>query len=197
MVPLGPPLAQYGVVLVSANYRLGPFGFLAHPTLTAESPHHSSGNYCLLDQLEALRWVRENIAAFGGDPTRVTVMGQSAGAVDACLLMVSKAETARASSTKTFVHPWPITSSPELANNPENFSRKHSISVTIQGPCPKISYKTPHFSSCEFSKLMSSLVIFFRKDASLLRIKTLIAPTQCRPLDGLDCMWASFRNVSY
>jgi para-nitrobenzyl esterase len=89
MTPLAPALAPLGVVVVSANYRLGPFGFLALPALTAESPHHSSGNYGLLDQLQALQWVRENIAHFGGDPARVTVMGQSAGAVDICLLMAS------------------------------------------------------------------------------------------------------------
>ena len=78
-----------GVVVVSANYRLGPLGFLVHPVLTAESKHHSSGNYGLLDQIQALRWVRENITQFGGDPDRITVMGQSGGAVDICLLMAS------------------------------------------------------------------------------------------------------------
>jgi para-nitrobenzyl esterase len=89
LTPLGPALSRLGVVVVSANYRLGPLGFLAHPALTAESEHHSSGNYGLLDQLQALKWVRENISRFGGDPHRVTVMGQSAGAVDVCLLMSS------------------------------------------------------------------------------------------------------------
>jgi para-nitrobenzyl esterase len=89
LVPLGPVFSRLGVVVVSANYRLGPFGFFAHPALTAESEHQSSGNYGLLDQLQALKWVRENIAQFGGDPGRVTVMGQSAGAVDICLLMAS------------------------------------------------------------------------------------------------------------
>jgi para-nitrobenzyl esterase len=89
MTPLGPALAPLGVVVVSANYRLGPFGFLAHPALTEESPHHSSGNYGLLDQIKAIRWVRQNVAHFGGDPGRITVMGQSAGAVDVCLLMAS------------------------------------------------------------------------------------------------------------
>jgi para-nitrobenzyl esterase len=89
LTPLGPPLSRLGVVFVSANYRLGPLGFLAHPALTAESEHHSSGNYGLLDQLQALKWVRENISRFGGDPSRITVMGQSAGAVDICLLMAS------------------------------------------------------------------------------------------------------------
>jgi para-nitrobenzyl esterase len=87
--PLGPAFARLGVIVVTANYGLGPFGFLAHPALTAESPHHSLGNYGLLDQMQALRWVKENIAQFGGDPERVTVMGQSAGAVDVCTLMAS------------------------------------------------------------------------------------------------------------
>jgi para-nitrobenzyl esterase len=89
MTPLGPTLSRLGVVVVSANYRLGPFGFLAHPLLTAESEHHSSGNYGLLDQLQALKWIHNNIGRFGGDPARVTVMGQSAGAADICLLMSS------------------------------------------------------------------------------------------------------------
>ena len=89
MTALGPALTPYGVVVVSANYRLGPFGFLALPTLTDESEHHSSGNYGLLDQVQALRWVRDNISKFGGDPARVTAIGQSSGAVDICLLMSS------------------------------------------------------------------------------------------------------------
>lgn len=93
MTPLGPVLSPRGLVVVSANYRLGPFGFMAHSALTAESPHHSSGNYGLLDQIQALQWVRENIARFGGDPTRVTAIGQSAGAVDVCLLMASPLST--------------------------------------------------------------------------------------------------------
>ncbi len=82
-------LVQHGVVLVTVNYRLGIFGFLSLPELTKESPHHSSGNYGLLDQLLALRWVHDNIAKFGGDPANVTVFGQSAGAIDAGYLMVS------------------------------------------------------------------------------------------------------------
>jgi para-nitrobenzyl esterase len=89
MTPLGPTLSRLGVLVVSANYRLGPLGFLAHPALTAESEHQSSGNYGLLDQLQALKWVHEHIDRFGGDARRVTVLGQSAGAVDICLLMVS------------------------------------------------------------------------------------------------------------
>lgn len=85
----GTNLANKGVVVVNVNYRLGPFGFLAHPALTGESTHGSSGNYALLDQIAALRWVQRNISAFGGDPSRVTIFGQSAGAFDVCLLMAS------------------------------------------------------------------------------------------------------------
>lgn len=72
-------LVRKGVVLVTFNYRLGVLGYLAHPALSAESPHRSSGNYGLLDQIAALKWVQANIAAFGGDPTNVTVFGESAG----------------------------------------------------------------------------------------------------------------------
>jgi para-nitrobenzyl esterase len=79
----GEKLARHGVVVVTANYRLGIFGFFAHPELTLESPHHASGNYGLMDQIMALQWVRDNIAHFGGDPKNVTIFGQSAGAVDA------------------------------------------------------------------------------------------------------------------
>ena len=85
----GTALAEKGVVLVTINYRLGPFGFLAHPALTAESPHASSGNYGLLDKVAALEWVRDNIAVFGGDPGNVTIFGQSAGSWSVCYLMAS------------------------------------------------------------------------------------------------------------
>ena len=72
-------LVQHGVIVVTINYRIGVFGFLAHPALTAESPAHASGNYGLMDQQAALQWVRRNIASFGGDPGRVTIFGESAG----------------------------------------------------------------------------------------------------------------------
>jgi para-nitrobenzyl esterase len=85
----GVPLTRHGVLLVTLNYRLGVMGFLSHPELTAESPHHSSGNYGLLDQLAALNWVKQNIAQFGGDPDNVTLFGESAGAIDAVRLMAS------------------------------------------------------------------------------------------------------------
>ncbi len=85
----GSRLARLGVIVVTLNYRLGPFGFLAHPLLAAEQPLHVSGNYGLLDQIAALKWVRGNIGAFGGDPSRVTLFGHSAGATSIYMMMVS------------------------------------------------------------------------------------------------------------
>ena len=91
--PLGETLARRGIVVVSINYRLGIFGFYSTPQLTAESPDHRSGNYGQLDQLAALDWVQKNIARFGGDPHRVTVAGQSSGALDICNLIASPLAT--------------------------------------------------------------------------------------------------------
>lgn len=85
----GDRLAQRGIVVVTIAYRLGPLGFLAHPELTAESPVRSSGNYGLLDQIAALEWIQRNIGAFGGDRRRVTIAGQSAGAMAVSILMAS------------------------------------------------------------------------------------------------------------
>ena len=82
-------LVRRGVVLVTINYRLGALGFLVHPELARESPHHVSGNYGLMDQVAALEWVRKNIRKFGGDPRNVTAAGESAGAFDISLLMTS------------------------------------------------------------------------------------------------------------
>ncbi len=84
----GEPLATQGVVVVSINYRLGIYGFLAHPELSRESPEGVSGNYGILDMVAALKWVNRNIAAFGGDPNNVTIFGESAGGTAVCLLMV-------------------------------------------------------------------------------------------------------------
>ncbi len=82
-------LGGRGVVLVSLQYRLGVFGFLSHPALTAESPDHASGNYGLMDQIAALKWIQHNIEAFGGDPHNITLFGHSAGAEDVGLLLTS------------------------------------------------------------------------------------------------------------
>lgn len=85
----GAVLARKGVLVVSMNYRLGVFGFLAHPELTAESGRGSSGNFGLMDQIAALQWVRRNIAAFGGDAGNVTIVGGSSGSYSVCALMAS------------------------------------------------------------------------------------------------------------
>jgi para-nitrobenzyl esterase len=85
----GRKLAERGVIVVSINYRLGVLGWLAHPGLSAESSQHLSGNYGLLDQIAALQWVRANVGAFGGDPARVTIAGESAGALSVMYLLES------------------------------------------------------------------------------------------------------------
>ena len=85
----GIAFARQGIVFVSLSYRLGALGFLALPELTAESPHGVSGNYGLLDMIEGLKWVKQNIKAFGGDPSKVTIMGESAGAIAVSMLCAS------------------------------------------------------------------------------------------------------------
>lgn len=82
-------IVHHGVILVTLQYRLGVFGFLSHPALTAQSAHHASGNYAIQDQVAVLKWVQANIAAFGGDPNNVTIFGQSAGAQDVGHLMLT------------------------------------------------------------------------------------------------------------
>ena len=85
----GTELARKGVIMVSTAYRVGKLGFLAHPQLSAEDPHGVSGNYGLLDQIAALRWIRDNISAFGGDPDKVTIFGESAGGISVSMLCAS------------------------------------------------------------------------------------------------------------
>ena len=85
----GEKLAKKGVVLVSIAYRVGQLGFLAHPELSAENPNHVSGNYGILDQIAALKWIQKNIAAFGGDPSKVTIFGESAGGISVSMLCAS------------------------------------------------------------------------------------------------------------
>ena len=89
----GANLAKKGVVLVSIAYRVGQLGFLAHPELSAESPHHVSGNYGLLDMIAGLQWIQKNITAFGGDPEKVTIFGESAGGIAVSMLCASPLAT--------------------------------------------------------------------------------------------------------
>ena len=108
----GSRLAERGVVVVSINYRLGVLGYLAHPELSAESPERISGNYGLLDQIEALRWISRNISAFGGDPHNVTIAGESAGALSVMYLMA--APPARGLFHKAIAESAYMISTPEL-----------------------------------------------------------------------------------
>ena len=110
----GESLARHGVVLVSVNYRLGVFGFFEHPELTKESPHHVSGNYGLLDQILALRWVHDNIGRFGGDPGKVTIFGESAGSLDINVLMASP--LTRALFQRVIGESGPVVAPPPLAD---------------------------------------------------------------------------------
>ena len=105
----GTQLAADGAVLVSINYRLNVFGFLAHPALSAESAHDASGNYGLMDMVAALEWVRDNIATFGGDPSRVTIFGESAGAgAVMSVMLIPQAEGLyhRAIAESNWIHGW-------------------------------------------------------------------------------------------
>ena len=105
----GARLAAEGAVVVTINYRLNVFGFLAHPALSAESPHGASGNYGLLDMVAGLEWVRDNIAAFGGNPDRVTIFGESAGGGAVMSVMVmpqSKGLFHRAIAQSNWIHGW-------------------------------------------------------------------------------------------
>jgi len=108
----GTRLAEQGILVVSINYRLGVLGWLAHPELSKESPLGISGNYGLLDQIEALQWVRRNISAFGGDPSNVTIAGESSGALSVMYLMASP--TARGLFSKAIAESAYMISTPEL-----------------------------------------------------------------------------------
>ncbi|MDE1938884.1 MAG: carboxylesterase family protein [Alphaproteobacteria bacterium] len=111
----GTRLAERGIVVVTINYRLGVLGWLAHPELSAESPLGISGNYGLLDQIEALRWVKKNIGTFGGDPSNVTIAGESAGALSVMYLMASP--EARGLFAKAVAESAYMISTPELTQH--------------------------------------------------------------------------------
>ncbi len=127
-------LQDRGVVVVTVNYRLGIFGFFSHPALTAESSHHASGNYALQDLVAALAWIRANIAQFGGDPNNVTMMGQSAGALDICLLMASP--VARDLFQKAIVESTPGIGAPVTQNLRE--AEMHGLTFARDLGCPTL-----------------------------------------------------------
>lgn len=149
----GTNLALRGAVVVTINYRLGVFGFFAHPDLTAASPHHTSGNYGLLDMMAALRWVRQNIASFGGNPHNVTLFGQSAGASCIGYLMVSP--LARGLFDKAILESPDIlfTASPELQRDFAGLTSMQAIGLAV----------TPHISDLRW---LSAAELMKRADSA-------------------------------
>ena len=127
----GAALARQGIVVVTVNYRLGILGYLAHPGLSAESPDRVSGNYGLLDQIEALRWVSRNIAAFGGDPANVTIAGESAGALSVMYLMA--APEARGLFHRAVLQSAYMVSAPELRGARYGGHSAEAVGLWLQG----------------------------------------------------------------
>ncbi len=126
----GAALAREGVVVVTINYRLGPLGWLAHPALSREDPQGVSGNYGLMDQIAALEWVRDNIAAFGGDPGQVTIAGESAGALSVMYLMVSP--RARGLFHRAIAQSGYMITSPMLRDSPyERWPDAETVGLTV------------------------------------------------------------------
>jgi para-nitrobenzyl esterase len=132
----GARMAQRSVIVVSVNYRLGVLGWLAHPQLSAESPQGISGNYGLLDQIAALRWVKDNIGAFGGDPSNVTIAGESAGGLSVMYLMASP--EARGLFAKAIAESAYMVSTPALKENkygmPSAESTGEKLAVALHAP---------------------------------------------------------------
>lgn len=135
----GRAFAERGVVLVSINYRLGVLGYLAHPELSAESADGVSGNYGLLDQIAALQWVRDNIAAFGGDPRNVTIFGESAGALSVEYLLASP--NARGLFQRAIVQSGYLFTMPELKN-----ARYEEFSAEAIGEWVTAQVAAPHLA---------------------------------------------------
>jgi para-nitrobenzyl esterase len=127
----GSNFAAHGAVFVSMNYRLGVLGWLALPALSAESPHHASGNYGLLDQIAALQWVRRNIRAFGGDPHNVTIMGESAGGL--CVAYLLASPLARGLFDKAIGESLGIYSEPELRQADHGLPSAEEIGTRMEG----------------------------------------------------------------
>ncbi|MCR5874647.1 carboxylesterase family protein [Phenylobacterium sp. J426] len=127
----GAALAKRGIVVVSINYRLGVLGYLAHPALSAESPDGVSGNYGLLDQIAALTWVKRNIAAFGGDPAKVTVAGESAGGLSVMYLMASP--LAQGLFDKAILQSAYMISTPELKTRRYGLEPAEAVGARLSG----------------------------------------------------------------
>ncbi|MGH8297106.1 MAG: carboxylesterase/lipase family protein, partial [Steroidobacteraceae bacterium] len=142
----GRNFAAHGIVFVSMNYRLGVLGWLALPALSAQSPHRVSGNYGLLDQIAALEWVKRNIAAFGGDPHNVTLMGESAGGLSVAYLLASP--LARGLFQKAIGESLGIYSEPELRTADHGLPSAEKIGTRLQ--------KDLHATSLEALRAMNA-----------------------------------------
>lgn len=127
----GAALARQGLIVVSINYRVGVLGYLAHPELSAESDQRLSGNYGLLDQIAALRWINRNIAAFGGDPAQVTIAGESAGALSVMYLMA--APQARGLFQRAIAQSAYMLSSPALREPAYGMPPAEAVGTWLQG----------------------------------------------------------------
>ena len=127
----GTQLARRGVIVVTINYRLGILGFLAHPALSAESPSNTSGNYGLLDQIAALRWVKANIGAFGGNAAKVTIAGESAGGLSVMYLLA--APDARGLFARAIAQSAYMISTPELRGSPFGDPAAETAGVYVAG----------------------------------------------------------------
>ena len=162
----GRNLAKKGVVVVTVNYRLGPLGFLVHPLLSKESAQGSSGNYGLLDQIAALKWVQRNIAAFGGDPQRVTLFGQSAGSRSVTLLLIS----------------------------PLSAGLFHGAIAQSGGPILGSEYLTPAFDGDmkNVSKMGEELVTRLGCDGARDKLAAMRAKSPQEVLDAADCKTGIF-----
>ncbi|RDC65017.1 carboxylesterase/lipase family protein [Adhaeribacter pallidiroseus] len=142
----GESMAKLGMVAITVNYRLGVFGFLSHPELSKESPHKASGNYGYQDQAAALRWVKQNIAAFGGDPSKVTIAGESAGSISVSAQMaspVSKNLFAQAigesgALVNSSLDPVPLTEAEQIGVNFATEVGAKSLSDLRQMPAQKL-----------------------------------------------------------
>jgi para-nitrobenzyl esterase len=152
------------VVLVTTNYRLGALGFFSHPELSAKSPHHSSGNYGLLDQIAALRWVHDNIAHFGGDPQNVTLFGESAGAIDSAMLMTSPLAEGLFRRV--------ISESGPIFDSPQTLSKAEAMGKAVGELAPGEAHRTPlerlrALPAAEVEKLVEPFKVHFAESFTL------------------------------
>lgn len=169
----GANLAKKGVVVVTLNYRLGPLGYLAHPGLDAESPQRTSGNYGLLDQIAALKWVRANIRAFGGDPGNVTIFGQSAGSRSVSLLLLTPG------SGGLFRRAIAQSGGPILGSeylNPAFNGHKASVSKMGEELARRLGCSGPDALACMREKSAAEVVAAAACDTSLFAEEIFFAP---------------------